>query len=47
MTTKEKTEKLLKKIEKEERQNKEIDEILENSYIAKSHIMDAYNNSKG
>jgi hypothetical protein len=41
-----KTETLLNRITEEEKRTKEFDEILENSYLEKSHIMDCYNYSK-
>jgi len=41
-----KTEILLARITEEEKRAKEFDEISENSYIQKSHIMDNYNYSK-
>ena len=41
-----KTESLLNRITEAEKKTKEFDEILENSYLEKSHIMDCYNYSK-
>ena len=41
-----KTETLLNRITEEEKRTKELDEISNNSYLEKSHIMDCYNYSK-
>jgi len=41
-----KTETLLNRITEAEKETKEFDEILDNSYLEKSHIMDCYNYSK-